>query len=159
VEDPCPGFQRLRDAVDMEWALLVHKLSALKDKIVAGGTGAGVDSSHVVEVTQVARDLKLVPAQVQFILNTIAYRQLKQQDVVHVGEKRTLDDTQDALPSAQTAVDALKKFRLGIKKQLLKANGDLKGLKKRDMQRELEVMYSEVQERFEGCCRKAYLWK
>jgi hypothetical protein len=76
-----------------------------------------------------------------------------------VGEKRTLDDTQDALPSAQTAVDALKKFRLGIKKQLLKANGDLKGLKKRDMQRELEVMYSEVQERFEGCCRKAYLWK
>jgi hypothetical protein len=70
VEDPCPGFQRLRDAVDMEWALLVHKLSALRDKIVAGGTGAGVDSSLVVEVTQMARDLQLVPAQVQCILNT-----------------------------------------------------------------------------------------
>ena len=199
VEDPCEGFQRLRDAVDLEWTLLIKKpLSLLKDSMgdVAGGEAGLTLAVSDINVTQVGCDLKIVPAQVQFVLNTIAYRQLllqqqKQQqqqkiEVIRIGEKRPLElepppvengkaDTLCSDASSASSVlssshppaivpivsvtESWKKFRLGIKKQLLKANGDLKGLKKSDMQKELDVMYKESETRFESCCTKLYLWK
>jgi hypothetical protein len=168
VEDPCEGFQRLRDVVDLEWALMrimpsLHEFTcdAITNKI-------SVPNAQDMDVSTIARKLKVVPAQMEFILDTISYhrlvRQQQKSDSMQgesvVGQKRPIVDV-SLLPdetSAATVVDAMKKFRLKVKKQILKANGDLKGLSKRDMQKELEIMYKESQVRFEACCKKEYLW-
>lgn len=150
VEDPCEGFQRLRDAVDLEWALLMRR-PTLKDSFVGA------------DVAALAQDLKLVPAQIQFIINTLQYRQLQlQQGAAIVGKKRSLLDSSCTLLSAAastTQTKQTKQFRLGIKKQILKANGDLKGMKKTDMQKELEIMYKDYQVRLAACDSKKYLWE
>ena len=149
VEDPCEGFQRLRDAVDLEWTLVMKKplLSDEERKLLSSG-----DVIDVENLNTLARQLKLVPAQVQYILNTVAYRKLTANDGAIVGTKRPL-------PDKDISENSLKKFRLRIKKQILKSNGDLLGLSKQRMQRELESMYKEAETRFNNHCCKTYIWK
>jgi GNAT superfamily N-acetyltransferase len=185
VEDPAPGFQRLRDAVDVEWVLLLT-----------------AQQTHTKSTSGSEAMVKLTPAQQKFVHHCTEYRTLffQKKSVASdcmveaaasasveagssggggegcVGVKRPLSPTTTRATNTYTAPDAstretccnavapvaqppsLKTFRLAVKKHLLATNGDLKGLCKADMQKELGELYAEMESRFKSVCRKEWAW-
>ena len=130
VEDPAPAFQRLRDSVDVMWW---HQTSA-----------RGVSS-------------KLIPAQVEFVKFCAEFQQLLPAPATS-GVKRSLEGLSPPPAVSQGGGPDMKNFRLRVKKHLLSLNGDLRGLSKADMQRELTALYGDMEGRFRAVCRKKWVW-
>jgi histone acetyltransferase 1 len=137
VEDPCPGFERMRDTVDCEWLLL-----ALTPKAAANAESwlqlvAGQDRATY------PKRLKLTPAQTNFAFEAVQYtllhQQQEQQEEQGGGDDEAKDDQQ------------LRQFRLQVKRRLLGDNAHIKAGGKEAMQKELEALYGEMAERFERC--------
>ena len=145
VEDPCEGFQRLRDAVDVEWALCKSA-----DCLRIRNCGFNED----VDVEELSKILKIIPLQVQFVLNTLFVLNLLNKSTC-VGDKRSLNN--ESVDEKKLELE-MKTFRLKVKKQLLNSNRDLKGLSKKDMQYELNVLYEEYFRRIQRCHNKAFIW-
>lgn len=124
VEDPAPGFQCMRDAVDIEWALQ-HKGVIYKD-----------NTKELVDVSYVASKLKITSIQAQFVLNALQFHDIY---------PNTIDD--EAINIFEKDSTSYRSFRLAVKRSFLKCDKDLKSLPKEDMQRELENLYIAYLER------------
>ena len=143
VEDPAPGFQRMRDSVDFEWA------SEISRKIS--------DVTDIHALPAIAQELKLTLAQTNFVLEAWQYSSAcLATDAAAAnaklakrggegGDNDNDDDEEDGIMRA---------FRIGVKRRLLRANGDLRGLAKPDMQRELETLYQEQQQRYDKLSKR-----
>jgi ribosomal protein S18 acetylase RimI-like enzyme len=159
VEDPAEAFQNLRDVVDVEWFLL-HP----------------------------PNDLKLIPSQLYFVQNALEFHHLqsplsdekRKNKTIHMAvtdnatedntgtelKKRPFDtigvtaddDGDDEEAKKEEVQQQLKEFRLRNKRYLLKQNGDLKGLEKSLMQRELGELYDHLEGRFQRVHRRTALW-
>jgi len=145
VEDPAPGFQSLRDAVDLEW-LFRHWPTPPLSRAIAGATvAAATVAIKPDDVSIAAAKLKLTPAQVEYLSEAEQYACLQLQA--------------EALGGAESAAGRafldthLKPLRLAVKRRLLRQQPDIKALPKVQMQKELETLYAEQQERFERSCR------
>ena len=145
VEDPAPGFQSLRDAVDLEW-LFCHWPTPPLSRTIAGATvAAATVAIKPGDVSIAAAKLKLTPAQVEYLSEAEQYACLQLQA--------------EALGGAESAAGRafldthVKSLRLTVKRRLLRQQPDIKALPKVQMQRELERLYAEQQERFERSCR------
>lgn len=130
VEDPAPGFQRLRDAVDLEWAV--------REGHVSAATLGALPSCE-----EVARERKITRAQAVFVLEALRYVQI-------VGEHRRAG----APGSAQSGA-AFKAFRLDVKRRLFKGDKELRLLAAAHMQDELTRMFGEELQRFQAVLRTA----
>lgn len=124
VEDPAPAFQALRDACDQEW--LLHLTGSLN---VPSGDTSALDG--------LARKLCLTSGQVYFLREMSDYSNLK-----------------DKYPSEQDTATIesekeWKTFRLSVKRRLLNEQPDIKSLPKKDMQSELDNLYSKQLERLD----------
>jgi len=117
VEDPAPGFQCMRDAVDIEWALQ-HK-----DSIYNPST------NEPMEVSDVASTLKITSVQAQFVLNALQFHDIY---------PNTTDDEAIATYESESAY---RTFRLAVKRSYLKYDKELKSLPKDVMQKELDNLY------------------
>lgn len=120
VEDPAPGFQCMRDAVDIEWALQ-HK-----DSIYNTTT----TTTEFLEVSDVASTLKITSIQAQFVLNALQF---------HDVYPNTTDDEAITIYESESSY---RTFRLAVKRGYLKYDKDLKSLPKDVMQKELDTLYT-----------------
>ena len=58
-------------------------------------------------------------------------------------------DSDEALRKREDVFDSqIKAFRLSVKRRLLNENGDLKGLPKSEMKKELDLLYKELEKRY-----------
>lgn len=152
VEDPCPGFERMRDTVDCEWLLLALPKSESAERLEASSGSSPVSSaaeSWLQLLTEQDRStypkvLKLTPGQTNFAFEAVQYtllqQQQQQQQSAEAGESE--EDDQQA-----------RQFRLQVKRRLLGENVHIKSGGKEAMQKELEALYSEIVERFERCTK------
>lgn len=128
VEDPAPGFQQLRDAIDFEWCTTLHP------KITRAGVALLNDSTSVTsKAREVAAELKLTSSQVQAVIEAVQLHALR--------------STLDAHAGADGA--AMASFRLRVKRRLLAENPDLRTRPKAEMQTELDELYEEQLQRLE----------
>jgi len=135
VEDPAPGFQSLRDAVDLEW-LRGHWSWPL---------AAATPALKPEEITLVAGKLKLTPAQIEYLSEAEQYACLQLQAVALGGAESG---------AGKAFLDTnLKPLRLQVKRRLLRQQPDIKALPKPQMQKELDTLYAEQQQRFERSCK------
>lgn len=126
VEDPAPGFQHMRDAVDFEWCVRLHA------KITRAHAGLLNDAtSATLKAKEVAAELKLTISQVQVVIEAIQMHALK------------VD-----LSSEKEGGDPMASFRLRVKRRLLAENPDLRTRPKGEMQTELEELYEEQLQRY-----------
>jgi histone acetyltransferase 1 len=125
VEDPAPGFRRMRDSVDFEWAC---ELAGRID-----------DSTDAQDLPAIAKQLKLTLAQVTFVFEAWAYSRARLR-----GSGLAEGETEDAITA----------FRLGIKRRLLRSNGALRAKAKEEMQRELAELYDAQRERYESVVKR-----
>jgi hypothetical protein len=162
VEDPAEAFQNLRDLVDVEWFLLHGSQSVTSPK-----------------------SLKLIPSQLYFVQNAIDFHRLSAPSSVNEVKKTltsTADETieQENIETKKRPYETIresdesdegeekkreeerqrlmKEFRLRNKRYLLQQNGDLKGLEKSAMQRELGELYDCLEKRYQRVNRKSALW-
>ncbi len=129
VEDPAPGFQRLRDVVDFAW-FVEH----FPPKSVEGQQPKEAD---------VSTELKVTKAQAAFVLEAAAYV-----DIVH---KHRSANTKGNVHSNA----AFKEFRLEAKRRLYRVDKELRLLAKADMQRELADMFDEQLRRYQAVLKTA----
>lgn len=126
VEDPAPGFQFMRDAVDIEWALK-HK-----DMIY--------NNNSIIEVADMASKLKITEIQAQFVVSAFQFHEIyPNSEIVSSDEE---------IESFESESATYRSFRLSVKRSLIKFNKDLKSLPKEEMQRELDNMYGLEKDRF-----------
>jgi GNAT superfamily N-acetyltransferase len=159
VEDPAESFQNLRDLVDLEWSLCYQP------------------------TLRSSQELKLIPSQFHFIQNAIEFHQIqtclappeKAEEEEGKGnlaiKKRSFEensavtsDSGDAVAqktrrSQNEWIQKMKEFRLRNKRYLLQQNGDLKGLDKTTMQKELGKLYDALEKRFQRVHQKEALWR
>lgn len=64
VEDPCPGFQALRDAVDLEWYMHIHPDMEKSN---------GEDQNKTRSADDLSKRLKITKAQATFVLEALEY--------------------------------------------------------------------------------------
>ena len=126
VEDPAPGFQCMRDAVDIEWALQ-HKDIIYK-----------TNSNELIDVSDIATKLKITEMQAQFVVNALQFN--------HIYPNTVNDD--DTIHQFETESSSYRSFRLSVKRSFLKYDKELKSLPKEEMQKELENLYASHVERF-----------
>jgi hypothetical protein len=124
VEDPAPGFQCMRDAVDIEWALQ-HKDIIYK-----------TNSNELVDVCDIATKLKITEMQAQFVVSALQFHEIY---------PNTNDD--DIIKQFETESSSYRSFRLSVKRSFLKYDKELKSLPKEDMQKELDLLYAAHVER------------
>ena len=161
VEDPCPGFQALRDAVDLEWYMHIHP-----DMEKSNG-----DKTQSADT--LSKRLKITKAQATFVLEALEYIHVVNSVASKVAPSTLLeaavvdpvpvdrdgDGDREAKRSRTAASVAWKQleadrlyvdFRLRVKRRLLKGNPDLKTLPKPEMQSELAELFNEEQLRFQN---------
>jgi hypothetical protein len=163
VEDPCPGFERLRDIVDYEWAVQQcanKKWWEEKDIDLA---------SH----------LKIIKSQAIFIQEAYEYLELiqtlsthyKKEDVEEIQEEKK-ESSQEVHHTIHQMTDLEKlaflhekvedhvnfpQFRLKVKRHLVKEYKDLKYLDSANMKKELSKLFNkERMNRFHHILRAAY---
>jgi len=137
VEDPAPGFQSLRDAVDLEWMY-----SHWAEPKPQAATSPVLKTE---DVSIAAGKLKLTPAQVEYLSEAEQYACLKLQAEALGGA-----DSEAGKVFLDTN---MKPLRLQVKRRLLRQQPDVKALPKAQMQSELEARYTEQQQRFERSCK------
>ncbi len=149
VEDPAPGFQRLRDVTDTEWYL---KHSAAEESNLNGYDKHSkqvtedifsVDSSYC---ARAAHGLKITKAQVELVVDVLQYLLV----TTHQNKIGDKDISGSSIPD-------LKRWRLGQKRKLLKKYPELKNLEKSEMQEELETLYQKHLERITHVCHSGYI--
>jgi GNAT superfamily N-acetyltransferase len=180
VEDPCHGFQRLRDAVDLE--LLVGKFPTVTRPLHestsatvsytqdTGGsdvsdTKAVHEGPGVLDELVIAKALKVIKPQAQFLCEcldffelvrstTVGSQTLPETDVV--GNQATLAQIRP-LVSAETlqAHPDFKEFRLKVKKRILKNDKDIAALPKADKQAALSEEFEVELKRFMALLKTA----
>jgi hypothetical protein len=122
VEDPCVGFQRLRDKADYAWYNSEYK----------SATNGNVDG----EEQLVSRCLKIKKSQAVFVLEAKQYLTLL--DAYKTKHADNLSGFEDS-PEFKT-------FRLSVKRRMTRTDPELKSMSKQDMQAELtELFNAEVQ--------------
>jgi hypothetical protein len=153
VEDPAPGFQSLRDAVDLEWCYTHLRRPASTDQ----------PALQPDEADAVAKALKLTQAQAEFLVEAETYAAITQQTRTRssarirspvsasvaalVSPVSPESDVQDKdVPHTELL---LRPFRLLVKRRLLRTHPELRNLRKQQMQAELEKLYAEQQQRFD----------
>jgi GNAT superfamily N-acetyltransferase len=152
VEDPAESFQNLRDLVDLEWSLGHPNLSS-------------------------SQELKIIPSQFYFIQNAIEFHDIQSlappeespEEEERETKKRSFDaiivSDENSIPKkvskrSQTEFQQkMKEFRLRNKRYLLQQNGDLKGLEKAVMQKELGELYECLEKRYQRVHRRGDIWK
>jgi GNAT superfamily N-acetyltransferase len=126
VEDPCPGFQRLRDAVDFE--LLLRSYPGIADQ----GDGA----SEVPSEADIAKKLKVIKSQAQFLGECLDFFALVRELLSAHAASSTATEV-DSLPAklpgatsvkALEALEGFKSFRLKVKRRIVKNDKDLAAL-------------------------------
>lgn len=154
VEDPAPAFCSLRDSVDLRW-------------LVTNYTKEEMSKMEVEEalVEELSSRLKLIPAQVEFLLQAIQYWSLKKLEnrVKGVDENlanREVGSTGGAIDEEEVSSIGVvakrwKQFRLLVKRRLLKGDKELKYLDRSEMQRELQQLYDKEILRFDRVSRSA----
>ena len=183
VEDPAPGFQRLRDVVDCEVATRhcvaeykrangfaederLNPLSALWREMVA----SIVECS---DAAAVGKALRITVSQAQFVLHALRFYQVvRPHDPTFVvkkivendsreeeeGDESVGDDEEDEETFSFEASDEYRALRIAVKRQLLKDNRELKTLDKPAMQRELDALFGEEELRlraaYAAVCRQ-----
>ena len=155
--DPCPGFQALRDAVDLEWYIHAH-----------AGTEESNGDAKTRSPDSLSKRLKITKAQATFVLEALEYiavmntvasnmatstisETAAEEPVLHADGDREAKRSRKAasVPWKQLEADQLYvDFRQRVKRRLLKVNPDLKTLPKPDMQSELADLFNEEQLRF-----------
>lgn len=150
VEDPAPGFQNLRDIVDVE-----HVSRQIQVKLNDDPSRRELFSRESLtvcleqhSVDSVAMCCKITKGQAQFAISALQYLALPMEDSCVAAESVSVVQGEE-----------LKLFRLTVKRQLLNANKDLKRLSKEDMQRQLEDLYQEQLERFQRAQKSFYIMK
>ena len=112
------------------------------------------------------KKLKLKPSQLHFAFDAIQYALLHhQQSTIPPKESKLTSQTQ-AQPSQEEKENeeeeeeeedameiAWKKFRLTVKRRLLGENAYIKKYEKEQLQKELEIMYDEIHQRFVKCAK------
>lgn len=160
VEDPCPGFQAMRDTVDCEWlaAALPVGLTGHKD------VEQWVTSASPQARADHAARLKITPSQAHFAFEAMKDALLRRRLAVAEAYVEATAagavagaDASAAAAEANDAVESceadLKAFRLVVKRRLLGENPDLKAAGKEAMQRELDALYAEMAERYGKCAK------
>jgi hypothetical protein len=132
VEDPAPGFQSLRDSVDLEW-LYQHNGHTRRM------TSAALKHD---DAEMVARKLKLTMLQGEYLAEIEQYAALLEQAEALGGS--------DSESGSKMLEETLKPLRLLVKRRLLRQFPDMKTLPKAKMQKELDTLYAEQQVRFEA---------
>ena len=157
VEDPAPGFQRLRDAVDFE--LLLNHFPAILQSPV------GTCSSPPPGESSIAKTLKIVKAQAQFLEECIAFLSILREVVLSLQDSPSLTtttttttdstDNEECTTSTNTIKMRLdshsdfKAFRLKVKRRILRSDKDLASLQpKSAMQQALGEEFDLQLERF-----------
>ncbi len=169
VEDPCPGFQRLRDIVDYEWAVEQSK-------------AAGESENKWWEESEVnlSSSLKITKAQAVFVQEAYEYLQLINTLDAHYKVEDDEDNAAENECAATTAnhhsIDHMtdleklaflhkkvenhedfSSFRLKVKRHLLKENKDLKYLDSSKMKKELSKIFDKDRlNRFHHILRAMY---
>jgi GNAT superfamily N-acetyltransferase len=183
VEDPCPAFERLRDAVDCEWALLhIHqqletKGNDIKDKIenepvILRYEEEIVEASLASTAEEKERNemLKLTVTQSTFVFESLQYAILVLSLLRHQ-EKESKNSESEISINGNNSVPGIdnvclitlllsssleyKAFRLKVKRRLLNnsANKHLKNLGSSIMQVKLEELYNEMLVRYNYCLK------
>lgn len=141
VEDPAPGFSMLRDIYDVKW--LMQSLHETHHPIIASNIDSQRRYQVIESVLASLKDMnemnhltKLVSEQIRFVLRAWQYHLLQAPSSLHYVQEE--DD----------ADDAYRKFRLAVKRQLLKDNIEIKSLEKTEMQKALDEMYSIEEARY-----------
>ena len=140
VEDPAPGFQRLRDSVDCEWlqavqSSLMHAADisecstessagsrfgsramadATTDKTVVQSHQAAEKSLRSGAFKDCARILKITIQQATFAVEALRYCRIGEDE--EIGE---IEDTDEDDDGSVAECEALRRFRLDVKRRLL----------------------------------------
>ena len=167
VEDPCPGFQALRDAVDLEWYMHIHS------NMEKSNGDESEDQNKTRSADDLSKRLKITKAQATFVLEALEYIHVVNSVASKVAPSTLLEAavvdpvpvdrdgdgdreakrsrTAASVPWKQLEADRLYvDFRLRVKRRLLKGNPDLKTLPKPEMQSELAELFHEEQLRFQN---------
>jgi len=141
VEDPCEGFKRLRDAVDMEHCCnhfyrITGTLSCFEKPLF-----------NQVQIEEIAKILKITIGQAAFLSEAEQF--IENSKLLNLSINHNHNDNHNHNHNGEIE----KKHRLGVKRRLLQENPDLKDLEKEKMKEELEELYSEQLKRFEQAKR------
>jgi hypothetical protein len=145
VEDPCPGFQALRDAVDLEWQQRQHTSESA------------------------CNSLKLIPSQAQLLSDFKEYVGLMQGvlgsaspgvdgDLQPLRHLLSAEELYPALYEAASLHAEYPAFRLRVKRALLReeAHREVRSLDKADMRAALSELFAERLGRWQRLVRVAY---
>jgi hypothetical protein len=174
VEDPCEGFQRLRNQVDFEWYIKQYELKEKMKEITSSlPSDSSSPSTKAVDafipwhqldsstsITFISEKLKIIKNQCYFVKEAYEYIQLIGSSLQEETNKQVLSEVfnkgngKKALRSAlhQLAMNHPKfpEFRLFVKKNLIFSNKELKSLPKVEMQHELVRLFDERLELYQS---------
>jgi hypothetical protein len=144
VEDPSPGFQRLRNAVDFEWYTLQYN----PEKQVTLSTTQLSPAEREKEYTDIAKRLKIIKLQAIFAKEASEYIELLHSSLHECDTQSTSDSMEvylSHLHELVTAHNKFSEFRLQVKRTLVKNDpaNELKYLSKTDLQKELSTLFEE----------------
>lgn len=158
VEDPAPGFQRMRDSVDFQLFsshFSAHCAHLLKQPPKAStpqdSIQQGADVTTALSDTAVASALKIIKSQAQFLVECVEYLGIVREiiDLLKMG-----NNTESIAASALGALEShekFKAFRLKVKRRILKNDKDLAALTpKTEMQRALAEEFVTELKRFQA---------
>ena len=171
VEDPAPGFQRMRDSVDLEWACekelhgegsrcgMSHE--SFFDTLLSPPSPSGAHAAGA--LAALAKELKLTLAQTTFVYEAWRYFLFREKSRAKL--QRADDDADKTQTDSKASKnqgddiddegdedeedEEMKAFRLEVKRRLLKANSELAKLDKPNMQSRLEDLYSQECARYD----------
>lgn len=134
VEDPCAGFQRLRDKADYTW-YQQHFPTQQPLELEGETKGKGKERPARTD-EEVAEKLRLTKPQAAFVLEVEQYKYITSNS------------------DGSTDVARLKQFRLQVKRQLLREDKELKDLPKQALQRELDGLFEDRVSRYVSVLHK-----
>jgi GNAT superfamily N-acetyltransferase len=181
VEDPCLGFQRLRDAVDLE--LLMGKFPTvarpLRESTSAtvsctqdnsGSDVSDIKAVHegpgVLDEVVIAKALKVIKPQAQFLCECLDFFRLVRSSASPSdaqAETEAVANHATPAPHSRPTVNAetlqahpdFKEFRLKVKKRILKNDKDIAALPKADKQAALSEEFEVEFKRFMALSKTA----
>jgi GNAT superfamily N-acetyltransferase len=169
VEDPCLGFQRLRDAVDLE--LLVRKFPAVVRPLHGATCAAvacteksgGTDGLDTLEEVAIAKALKVIKPQAQFLCECLNFFRLVRSSASPSDAQAETEAVANHAPHSRPTVNAetlqahpdFKEFRLKVKKRILKNDKDIAALPKADKQAALSEEFEVEFKRFMALLKTA----
>ncbi len=128
VEDPCPGFQALRDQVDFE---------LFAQKLLPTAATSGMKEETIV------KELKITKAQAAFLLEMQQFLALLRNE-----PPRCALTDRDALLDHLDETPCFKTFRLSIKRLFVQRDKELMAMSKEDRQQELQELFNERLQRY-----------